>query len=140
MQEKLIRKILLIDGEELFSLLVKRDLELMGNFKVITTRDGIRGLQIAQQYKPHLIVLDLMLPRIDGFEILKKLKKNENTQFIPVIILTAIDDVKAKLEAIKQFAEDYIIKPVQVKVLADKIERVLSRFLGDRNSQTDTNK
>jgi len=120
------KKILIIDDEEDFCYFVKKNLEAISNFEVITATKGKKGIQIARKKKPDLILLDIMMPGIDGLEVLKRLKKNENTQNIPVIMLTAKDEDESKVKALGSFCDDYLVKPVENVVLKGKIHSVLS--------------
>jgi len=120
------KKILIIDDEEDFCYFVKKNLEAISNFEIITATKGKKGIQIARKKKPDLILLDIMMPGIDGLEVLKRLKKNENTQNIPVIMLTAKDEDESKIKALGSFCDDYIVKPVENVVLKGKIHKVLS--------------
>ena len=120
------KTILIIDDEEDFCYFVKKNLEAISNYEVITATKGKKGIQIARKKKPDLILLDIMMPGIDGLEVLKRLKKNENTQNIPVIMLTVKDEDESKIKALGSFCDDYIVKPVENVVLKGKIHKVLS--------------
>lgn len=126
-QEK--KKILIIDDEQDLCFFVKATLELLGNFKVIIARDGKRGIWAAILHKPDLILLDIMMPGIDGFEVLRRLKEGTKTVSIPVIMLTARNDEESKLKAAGLYDEDYIVKPFETEVLKSKIESTLARFV-----------
>ena len=120
------KKILIIDDEEDFCYFVKKNLEAISNFEIITATRGRKGIQLARKKKPDLILLDIMMPGIDGLEVLKRLKKSEKTQNIPVIMLTAKDEDESKIRALGSFCDDYIVKPVENVVLKGKIHKVLS--------------
>jgi len=120
------KKILVIDDEEDFCYFLKKNLEAISNYEIITATKGKKGIQIARKIKPDLILLDIMMPGIDGHEVLKRLKKSENTQNIPVIMLTAKDEDDSKIKALGSFCDDYIVKPVENVVLKGKIHKVLS--------------
>lgn len=122
----MMEKILIVDDEEDFCYFVKKNLEAISNYEIITTTKGKKGLQIARKEKPDLILLDIMMPGIDGHEVLKRLKKSEKTQNIPVIMLTAKDEDDSKIKALGSYCEDYIVKPVENIVLKAKIHKVLS--------------
>ena len=121
------KKILIIDDEENFCLLVKRNLELMGDFEVGIAINGKKGINIAKKTKPDLILLDILMPDTDGFEILERLKKDEKTIAIPVVMLTAKGDKASKVKASQLYDEEYIIKPIEPPDLKAKIEEVLKR-------------
>lgn len=120
------KKILIIDDEEDFCFFVKKNLEAISNYEIITANKGKKGIQIARKKKPDLILLDIMMPGIDGFEVLKRLKANEETQNIPVIMLTAKEEDESKIKASGLYCEDYLVKPVEKLVLRAKIHKVLS--------------
>ncbi|HDZ26426.1 MAG TPA: response regulator [Candidatus Aminicenantes bacterium] len=122
----MMEKILIVDDEEDFCYFVKKNLEAISNYKIIIATRGRKGIQIARKEKPDLILLDIMMPGIGGLEVLKKLKGNEKTQNIPIIMLTAKDEDKSRIKALGSFCDDYIIKPVENLVLKGKIHKVLS--------------
>lgn len=119
------KKILIIDDEEDFCFFAKKNLEAISNYKIIVANKGKKGIQIARKEKPDLILLDIMMPGIDGFEVLKRLKENEKTERIPIIMFTARDEDEAKIKASGLYCDDYIVKPVENVVLRAKIHKVL---------------
>jgi DNA-binding response OmpR family regulator len=121
-----MKKILIIDDEGAFCSLIKENLEITGDYEVICATDGKGGIRAALEQRPDLILLDIMMPVMDGFKVLKILKSDEKTLSIPVIMLTAKDDDESKREAARLFDDRYIIKPVEIAVLRSTIEQVLS--------------
>ncbi|MCK5286055.1 MAG: response regulator [Candidatus Pacebacteria bacterium] len=102
-------KIVLVEDDEILSKVIKEELE-EADFKVYLATDGEKGLELAQEKKPDLVLLDLMLPKMHGFEVLENLKKSPETEDTPVIILTMLgsdDDIK---KGLKLGASDYIVK------------------------------
>lgn len=120
------KKILLIDDEEDFAFFVKANLGLISNYEIIVATKGKKGIKTALKEKPALILLDIMLPGMDGFEVLKRLKKNEKTMNIPVIMLTAKNEDESKIKAAGLYCEDYIVKPIEIRILNAKIHKILS--------------
>jgi DNA-binding response OmpR family regulator len=120
------KKIFIIDDEEDFAYFIKANLELVSNYEVMIYTRGKKGLKAAVEEKPVLILLDIMMPGMDGFEVLKRLKKSEKTMGIPVIMLTAKNEDESKIEAAGLYCEDYIVKPVEIRVLNSKIHKILS--------------
>ncbi|MBN3040918.1 MAG: response regulator [Candidatus Omnitrophica bacterium] len=120
-----IKKILIIDDEEDFSFFVGRNLEREGQFKVISANNGQQGLDLAKQEEVELILLDIMMPGINGFDVLARLKEDPKTKAIPVIMLTGKDDQKSMEIAAKLQNADYIIKPVEIDYLRFRIEQVI---------------
>ena len=118
------KRILLVDDEVQLVEMVKLRLESNG-YNVITAYDGIEALEKAKKEKPDLIILDLMLPKMDGYKVCGLLKKDARYVNIPIIMFTARaqdEDVKLGLEL---GAEAYIIKPFDPKILMSKIQEFL---------------
>ena len=128
-RENDMRKILIIDDEKDYCLFVKQNLELMGAYNVVIANDGATGLEIASKDRPDLILLDIIMPRMNGFEVLKELKNNKKMNGIPVVMLTALDTEEAREKALSIYGEDYISKPVEMSVLKARIEAVLAKKL-----------
>lgn len=121
------RKILIIDDEESFCKLVKMNLELDENFSVETSTEGKKGLELAKKFKPDVIILDIMMPKMSGFEVLEKIKKDPQTITIPVVMLSAKEDMDFQVKAAQLYDELYLVKPIDSPTLKAKIEEVLKR-------------
>ncbi len=119
------KTLLLIDDEKDFCFLIKEHIEGLGDFIVHTAGSGAKGLEAAKRIRPDLIILDLVMPEMDGFTVLQQLKKDAICKEIPVIILTALESHLSKLKAMKLYDEYYLVKPVDAKDLIIKIEEVL---------------
>jgi len=117
------KRILLIEDDQDLSTLVRAFLE-HNDFEVSVAYDGKEGLEKAKE-KPHLIILDLMLPKIDGVEVLKRIKYDPETASIPVVILTARGESELIFETMEAGSYDYIIKPFDNKELLATINRAL---------------
>jgi DNA-binding response OmpR family regulator len=126
-----MKKILIIDDEITFSALVKINLELNSDYKVFVAGSGPEGLRLAKSKKPDIILLDIIMPNMDGFEVMKRLKEDENTVPIPIIMVTALADEGSKEKAWELYDEAYITKPIEIAALKAKIEEVLSKFKKD---------
>ena len=98
-------------------------------FDVITANDGMSGLEKARAHSPDLILLDLMMPVMDGFEVIGKLKADEQTRAIPVIMLTARAQTHERVQGLHAGADDYVTKPFDLDELTARIEAVLGRTL-----------
>jgi len=121
----MVKKILIVDDEVNFGKLVKKNLELSGNLKVEVAVNGNEGIRLAARLKPHLILLDILMPDMDGFQVLDKLKKNVNTALIPVILLSAKGDNATRIQASSRDVELFITKPIGSSELKDKIIKIL---------------
>lgn len=104
------QKILIIDDSPL-NLSVLKSLLANLNYELFFAESGIVGLQVAAETKPDLILLDIVMPQMDGFEVLRELKNTKGLDTIPVIFLTALNDDETKLKAFNEGAVDYISKP-----------------------------
>ena len=116
-------KILIVDDEKEMCLLVKSFLE-NEQFQTYTAYDATSALELLESVEPDLILLDIMLPEIDGYELLEYIKPLG----IPVIFLTAKGDVLDKVKGLKSGAEDYITKPFEIVELLARVETVLRRY------------
>jgi len=123
------KKILVIDDEKDFCVLLKKNIELSGDYKVITATGKNLSLWMSKcrYHKPQIILLDITMPCMDGFQVLRMLKKDSVTSDIPVIILTARSDIHSEVKAEGLHCYGYLIKPVEVFNLLTKIEEVLAK-------------
>ena len=117
------KKILVVEDEMAISNLIKIHLE-MANYKCIQAFDGMSALDIIQTCDLDLVILDVMIPQIDGFSLIEKIKVFK----IPVIFLTAKNSVMDKVTGLRLEAEDYITKPFEAIELLARIEVVFRRF------------
>jgi DNA-binding response OmpR family regulator len=122
-----MKKVLLIDDEKDFCMFLKKNLEIRGGYTVLVANNGKDGIAAAVRNRPDLILLDIIMPGMSGFDVLKELKERDETTAIPVIMLTAVNKDEAKERALELYNEDYIIKPVLLSDLEAKIKDVLSR-------------
>ena len=120
-------KILIVDDELDTLLPLKRALE-MDDFNILEAQDGIKALEKVSAETPDLILLDLMLPKLNGFEVCQRLKQNEATSSIPIIMLTAKSETSDKVEGIEIGADDYVTKPFDLDELKARIKAVLRRI------------
>jgi len=117
------KKILVVDDEYYIVDLIKRNLE--SDYDIITAYNGKDALDMAESEKPDLILLDIMLPKIDGMEVCRLLKKSPVTYDIPVIILTCRTEVEMKVTGLDTGADDYITKPFDLRELRARIKALL---------------
>ncbi|MFC1859727.1 response regulator transcription factor [Thermodesulfobacteriota bacterium] len=124
-----MKKLLIIDDEKDFNYFIKYNLQFINpEFRVLTASNGKAGIRKAIREKPDIILLDIMMPKMNGYEVLKKLKKSEKTISIPVVMLSAKSDEESMIEASGLFCEDYMTKPINLNELRAKIDEVLLRF------------
>lgn len=118
------KRILIIEDEEQMVEMLKMRLEA-NNYEVLSTDDGKKGLEMAQKQNPDLIILDLMIPKMDGFKVCGLLKKDSRYSRIPIILFTARAQESDKRMGEEIGADAYITKPFEPKVLLEKIEELL---------------
>jgi DNA-binding response OmpR family regulator len=121
-------RILLVEDDRAIAGFVAPELEHLG-FQVRCAYDGVTGLEDAQKFGPALIVLDIMLPGLDGVGVLKRLR--EGGSRVPVIMLTARDTTLDKVHSLDRGADDYLTKPFDIEELLARIRALLRRAEGD---------
>lgn len=121
-------KILVVDDEDNIRELLKFSLEKNG-FVVKEASDGEQALMVLSNYIPDLIILDLMLPKIDGLEVCRRIKSNSNTAGIPIIMLTARAEEIDKVLGLELGADDYITKPFSPREVVARVKAVLRRLV-----------
>lgn len=119
-------KILVVDDDVSINELIKVNLELSG-YKVFQAYDGVRGFALAKQELPSLIVLDVMMPDVDGFTVAKRIRENAETQNIPIIMLTALSQLNDKVTGFNIGVDDYLVKPFEIEELLVRVRALLKR-------------
>ena len=107
--------------------LLRRVIEKKG-YRTILANDGEKGLQYALKYKPDLIILDRLLPKIPGLQLCKKLRQTDAMDNTPIIFLSVLDSEKDIIDGLKSGGDDYVTKPFSPDELLARIERVLFRY------------
>lgn len=120
------KRILLIEDEEDIAALIKLQAELSG-YKLHVEVDGVNGYRAVEREKPDLVLLDIMLPGQNGFDICRKIKNNPHLKNIPVIVLSAKNEELDVLLGLELGADDYVAKPFSPKILMSRIKAVLRR-------------
>ena len=121
------KKIVLAEDEPQIARLIEFKLKKEG-YEVTWKENGEEALKAIKEDKPDLILLDVMMPVMDGYEVLRRLKEDENLKSIPVIMLTARAQEKDVVKGIDMGAEDYITKPFHPAELLARVKRILGRF------------
>ncbi len=119
--------VLVIDDEESIVDLIKLGLKYEG-FEVVAASDGEEGVATAQRTNPIFIILDWMLPDMDGLEVCRRLRSNPTTHDIPILLLTAKDEVGSRVEGLNTGADDYLTKPFSFEELVARIRAILRRL------------
>ena len=119
-------KILVVDDEEHIVMILKDSLEFSG-FQVVTALDGQEALEVVAKENPELVVLDIGMPKMDGWEVCRRLKSDEKTKDIPVIILTAYAQTSDQKKGAQLGADRFITKPCDLTYLVEEINTLLSK-------------
>ncbi|WP_029192136.1 response regulator transcription factor [Paenibacillus harenae] len=118
------KKILVVDDEPSISMLIEFNLKLAG-FDVRCVNDGEAVFDMLKPFRPDLIVLDLMLPKMDGIQVCRELRKQSNA--VPIVMLTALQDVTDKIAGLDNGADDYMTKPFSPQELVSRIQAIFRR-------------
>ena len=125
------KKVLIVEDDGNIAELLHLYLEKEG-FETQVAQDGGKGVELFRSFQPDLVLLDIMLPIMDGWSVLKKIREGDKT---PVIMLTAKGETEDKVTGLEQGADDYIVKPFEMKEVLARIEAVLRRAAGDGDKE-----
>jgi len=125
-------KILVADDEISIRQIVEARLKMAG-YEVVTAADGSEALEMIKLEQPTLVVLDIMMPKMDGLQVCREVRK---TMTIPIIMLTAKGDVIDRIQALELGADDYVVKPFSPRELEARIKAVLRRIVSDNAKQS----
>lgn len=121
-----MNKILVIDDDTAICELVKINLELAG-YACLVSSDPVKGFALVRQEVPDLIILDVMMPEVDGYSLALKLRQADDTKEIPIIMLTALGELNDKLKGFSSGVDDYLVKPFEIEELKARVLAVLNR-------------
>jgi OmpR family response regulator RpaB len=125
-------RILVVDDEASIRRILETRLSMIG-YDVVTAADGEEALTVFKREHPHLVVLDVMMPKLDGYGVCQELRKESD---VPIIMLTALGDVADRITGLELGADDYVVKPFSPKELEARIRSVLRRV--DKNGGSST--
>ena len=119
--------ILVVDDEKDLLDLIEYNLRKEG-FNVLKAENGEEGIAMAKEHSPDLVLLDIMMPKMDGLQAVEVMRKDAELKRIPIILLTARSDEKTEVEGLNKGSDDYITKPISTTKLISRIKAVLRRF------------
>lgn len=119
--------ILVVDDEQDLLDLIEYNLRQEG-YNVLKAENGKDGIQAAKEHMPDLVLLDIMMPQMDGIEVCDRMREDPTLSHIPIIFLTARSDEKTEIEGLNKGADDFITKPISTSKLISRIKAVLRRF------------
>lgn len=131
------RNVLVIEDDSAIAEVLEYNLEREG-YDVERSSDGRDGLRVARSTTPDLVILDLMLPGIDGIEICRELRADKSTRHIPILMLTAKSEETDQIIGFSVGADDYVTKPFSVKVLMQRVRVLMSRRLKTSDTEEDS--
>jgi len=135
--ETLPEKILIVDDEPDIVQFLTYNLKSKG-YVIATASDGVEAIRKAKEFKPDLILLDVMMPNKDGITTIRELRQMPDFEHTAIILLTALSDEKYEIEGLKTGADDYIAKPIKPELLATRISTALRRLRKDDEEQKQT--
>lgn len=121
-----MNKILVVDDDIAINELIKVNLELHG-YNVIQAFDGITGFASAKQELPDLVILDVMMPEVDGFTVAQRIRQNDSTKETPILMLTALSQLNDKVKGFDIGVDDYLVKPFEMEELFVRVRALLKR-------------
>ncbi len=121
-----MNKILVVDDDLAINELIKVNLELCG-YRVLQAYDGVKGFALCKQEMPSVVILDVMMPDVDGFTVAQRIRKNEQTKDIPILMLTALSQINDKVNGFNIGVDDYLVKPFEMEELQVRVRSLLRR-------------
>lgn len=131
------KKILIIDDEKHIAEALKLNLRMQGH-DVLHAINGLEGLRFYSEYNPQLVIVDLMMPEIDGFGVITEIRKRDAK--IPILVISAKDQVKEKIKCLSLGVDDYLSKPFDLDEFLLRVDRLLTRMEWNNTSTGDKNK
>lgn len=125
-REVIPAKVLVVDDNELNRDVLSRRLERQG-YRVVTAEDGLQALDRLRESEYDTVLLDIMMPRMDGYQVLEKMKADESLKHIPVIMITAVDAIESVVRCIQIGADDYLAKPFNKDILEARLRNCLEK-------------
>jgi len=122
-------RILVVEDESAIAKTMRLGLEAEG-FDVAEARDGLECLKLVRSQKPHLILLDVMLPKLDGFKVCRLIKFDKNTSHIPIILCSARNSDADREKGRKAGADDYLVKPFDLEDLVELVKNRMHQAVG----------
>jgi DNA-binding response OmpR family regulator len=132
-----MKKVLVIDDNPTIVELIKYAVNLQGTYQVVVAHDGIQGLERIYAEKPDCVIIDVKMPRMDGYQLVRCLRGDSYTANIPLIILSALTRAEDRMTGMLSGVDEYLTKPFKPSALNAAIERVLDLTPGERQRRMD---
>jgi len=134
-----MQTILVIDDDELVSRTLQRALKLY-DYQVMVANSGAEGLHLARRHRPDLLVLDVVMPGTDGFQVCRQVRGDPLLKEVPILFLTAKSKDEDKIEGFRAGGDDYLSKPFNMQELQLRIKAILRRYNGDLKAESDSSR
>jgi len=121
-----MKKILIVDDDVAINELIKVNLELAG-YTVVQAFDGVEGFALAKQETPALVILDVMMPDVDGYTVAQRIRQNQDLKHTPILMLTALSQLNDKVKGFDIGVDDYLVKPFEMEELRVRVRALLKR-------------
>lgn len=131
-QGKRAEKILIVDDEASIRRILETRFKMLG-YETAVAGDGEEAVQVFEQFGPDIVILDIMMPKLDGYGVTKEIRKGNDT---PIIILTALGDVSERITGLELGADDYVVKPFSPKELEARVKSILRRTFNKNGSSS----
>jgi two-component system alkaline phosphatase synthesis response regulator PhoP len=131
------KRILIIDDEKHIAEAIKLNLRMLGH-DVLHAINGLEGLKFYSEYNPQLVIVDLMMPEIDGFGVITEIRKRDAK--IPILVISAKEQVKEKIKCLSLGVDDYLSKPFDLDEFLLRVDRLLTRMEWNQNTSDDKGK
>lgn len=131
-QPKRNEKVLIVDDEASIRRILETRFKMLG-YETAVASDGEEAIEVFEQFLPDIVILDIMMPKMDGYGVTKEIRKNSDT---PIIILTALGDVSERITGLELGADDYVVKPFSPKELEARVKSILRRTYGKNGTST----
>ena len=119
-------KILVVDDDKAINELIKVNLTLSG-YKVVQAYDGVEGFALAKQELPNMVILDVMMPNVDGYTVAQRIRQCDGIKNMPILMLTALSDITDKGKGFDIGIDDYLVKPFDMEELKMRVRAILKR-------------
>ncbi|GCE27993.1 hypothetical protein KDA_34770 [Dictyobacter alpinus] len=133
-----IKKVLVIDDNPTIVELIKYAVNLQGSYEVVVAYDGVQGLERVYAEQPDCVIIDVKMPKMDGYQLVRCLRGDANTANVPLIILSAMTREEDQMTGLLSGADEYLTKPFKPTALNSAIERVLRLTPAERQRRTDS--
>ena len=129
-------KILIADDDPNILEMIAYNLSNNEGYEVYTAKDGVEAIELAKEHNPTLVILDIMMPKMDGVEVCEKLRSKNKFQNTLIVFLTARNEDFTQIACYESGGDDYIVKPIKPKVLASRIKAILRRYNAHSRTQS----